>query len=71
MPLRVNKVFSLWTISLRSVARNMELHWKKEWDPELVKITKVSDEILLDLRKNVIALILTCTMHFLNYLIVQ
>ena len=70
MPLRVNKVFSLWTISLGSVARNMELHWKKEWDPELVKITKVSDEILLDLRKNVIALILTCTMHFLNYLIV-
>ena len=64
MPLRVNKVFSLRTISLRSVTRNMKLHWKKEWDPELENITEVSDEILLDLRKNIIALILTCTIHF-------
>ena len=43
---------TLFTISLRCVARNMKIFWKKEWDPELEKITELSDEILLRLRKN-------------------
>ena len=54
MPQLKNRVLSLCTISLRYVARNIEIFWKKEWDPELEKITELSDEILLCLRKNYI-----------------
>ena len=45
---------TLFTISLRCVARKIKKFWKKEWDPELEKVTELSDEILLRLRKNYI-----------------
>ena len=54
MPQLKNRVLSLCTMSLRCVARNIEIFWKKEWDPELEKITELSDEISLRLRKNYI-----------------
>ena len=52
MSLLKNRLLPLRTITLRYIARNLELFWKKKWDPELLKITKASDDILLNLRKN-------------------
>ena len=52
MPLLRNRTLPLRTIALRYVARNLELFWKEEWDPELQEITEASDDILLNLRKN-------------------
>ena len=51
MPLLKNRLLPLRTISLRYIARNLELFWKKEWDPELQEVTEASDDILLDIRK--------------------
>ena len=52
MPLLKNRLLPLRTIALRYIARNLELFWKKEWDPELQEITEASDDILLNLRKD-------------------
>ena len=52
MPLLRSRVLSLHTLTLRKVARNLNLFWKEEWDPELQKVTEASDDILLNLRKN-------------------
>ena len=52
MSLLKNRLLPLRTITLIYIARNLELFWKKKWDPELLKITKASDDILLNLRKN-------------------
>ena len=51
MPLLKNRLLLLRTISLRYIARNLELFWKEEWDPELQEVTEASDDILLDIRK--------------------
>ena len=51
MPLLKNRLLPLRTISLRYIARNLELFWKEEWDPELQEVTEASDDILLDIRK--------------------
>ena len=51
MPLLKN-LLPLRTIALRYIARNLELFWKRKWKRELRKITKASDDILLDIRKN-------------------
>ena len=42
----------LRTIALRYIARNLHLFWKEKWNPELLKITRASDDILLNLREN-------------------
>ena len=52
MPLLINRLLPLRTITLRYVARNLELFWKEKWDPELQEVTEASDDILLNLRKN-------------------
>ena len=52
MSLLKNRLLPLRTISLRYIARNLELFWKKKWDPELQEITEASDDILLNLRKD-------------------
>ena len=52
MPLLINRALSLRTITLRYIARNLELFWKEEWDPELQEVTEASDDILLDIRKD-------------------
>ena len=52
MPLLKNRLLPLRTIVLRYIARNLELFWKEEWDPELQEVTEASDDILLDIRKN-------------------
>ena len=52
MPLLENRLLPLRTIALRYIARNLELFWKKKWDPELQEVTEVSDDILLNLRKD-------------------
>ena len=51
MPLLKNRLLPLRTISLRYIARNLELFWKEEWDPHLQEVTEASDDILLDIRK--------------------
>ena len=51
MPLLKN-LLPLRTMTLRYVARNLKLFWKEEWKREVRKITKVSDDILLDIRKD-------------------
>ena len=51
MPLPKNRLLPLRTISLRYIARNLELFWNEEWDPELQEVTEASDDILLDIRK--------------------
>ena len=51
MPLLKNRLLPLRTISLRYIARNLELFWNEEWDPELQEVTEASDDILLDIRK--------------------
>ena len=51
MPLLRNRMLPLRTLTLRYIARNVELFWKEEWDLELLQITETSDDILLDLRK--------------------
>ena len=52
MPLLKNRMLPLRTITLRYVASNLKLFWKKECDPELQEITEASDDILLNIRKN-------------------
>ena len=52
MPLLKNRLLPLRTIALRYIARNLELFWKEEWDPELQEVTEASDDILLDIRKD-------------------
>ena len=52
MPLLKIRLLPLRTIALRYIARNLELFWKEEWDPELQEVTEASDDILLDIRKD-------------------
>ena len=52
MPLLKNRLLPLCTIALTYIARNLELFWKKKWDPELQEVTEASDDILLNLRKD-------------------
>ena len=52
MPLLKKRLLPLRTVALRYIARNLELFWKKKWDPELQEITEASDDILLNLRKD-------------------
>ena len=52
MSLLKDRLLSLRTITLRYIARNLILFWKKKWDRELLEVTKASDDILLNLRKN-------------------
>ena len=52
MPPLKYRLLPLRTIALRNIARNLELFWKKKWDPELQDVTEASDDILLNLRKN-------------------
>ena len=56
MPLLKNRLLPLRTIALRYIARNLELFWKEEWKRELRKITEASDDILLDIRKDILTL---------------
>ena len=51
MPLLKNRVLPLSTSSVRYIARNIEQYWKEEWDPELKRITKLSDAIMFKIRK--------------------
>ena len=52
MPLLKNRLLPLRTITLRYIAKNLELFWKEEWDPELQEVTEASDDILLEIRKD-------------------
>ena len=52
MPLLKNRLLPLRTITLRYIARNIELYWKEKWDPELQEVTEASDDILLEMRKD-------------------
>ena len=52
MPLPRNLMLPLRTLTLRCIAKNVTLFWKKEWDPGLLRATKASDDILLNIRKN-------------------
>ena len=52
MPLLKNRLLPLRTITLRYIAKILELFWKEEWDPELQEVTEASDNILLEIRKD-------------------
>ena len=52
MPLLKNRLLPLRTRALRYLARNLELFFKEEWDPELQELTEASDDILLNIRKD-------------------
>ena len=52
MPLLRKRILPLRTMALRYIARNLNLFWKEEWDPELREVTEASDKILMILRKD-------------------
>ena len=52
MPLLRNRVLPLHTVTLRNIAKKLDVFWKEEWDSELQEITETLDDILLNLRKN-------------------